>query len=297
MGARWVMAACVGLGSWLGLMAAQPRRARHRLVLRTVHGAVAAIGAAIFAGIWGTVVPAVRRVTLPIEQLPEAFDGVVVAQLSDFHLGMPFSIRSVRRAIAVVQAVRPHIIVLTGDFITHTHHLPLIRPMLSPLSAPLGVYAIFGNHDYLAGIEGVRAALEDANTTVLVNQHCRICKDGAVVVMAGLDDVWRGAPDLQATLAGVPEDAPVILLGHAPDSAEEAARRGVAVQLAGHTHGGHLRVPLLGSLVLPRHGILHDLGLARVGNMWLYVSAGLGGRPLRLGCRTEVTLHTLRRAA
>ena len=107
--------------------------------------------------------------------------------------------------------------------------------------------------------------------------------------------MWDGAPDLERALADTPADAPIILLAHSPDFADIAARSHVALQLAGHSHGGHIRLPWLGPLLLPRHGVRHDRGLHRLGEMWLYVSHGLGGWPLRLGCRAEVTLLTLRR--
>ncbi len=101
--------------------------------------------------------------------------------------------------------------------------------------------------------------------------------------------------DMAAALAGAPAGGFTLLLCHMPDLADEAARRGVDLQLSGHTHGGHIRMPWLGSLVLPRYGWRYPVGHFHVGRTQLYVSRGVGGMPLRLGCPPEATVITLRR--
>ncbi len=248
----------------------------------------------LLEGIRGAAFAVFRRVDLPLDHLPPALEGFTIAQLSDLHLGVPLTHRAVRRAVTAVGSARPDLIVLTGDYITYDRHLPLLRDALAPLSAPHGILAIFGNHDHWTDLHALGRLLRELGIEVLVNEHRTIAVGDARLVIAGVDDIWDGAPDLDAALAGAPNGAPVILLAHSPDFADEAARSSAAVQLAGHTHAGHIRLPGLGALFLPRHGIRYDRGLWRVGAMWLYVSHGLGGWPIRIGCRPEATLFTLR---
>jgi predicted MPP superfamily phosphohydrolase len=107
--------------------------------------------------------------------------------------------------------------------------------------------------------------------------------------------VWDGRPSLRQALRGVPSHGFKLLLSHAPDIAESAAHAGIHVQLSGHTHGGHLRLPLLGPFTLPRYGKRYVIGEYQVDGLTLYVSRGLGGAPLRLLCPPEATIITLRR--
>jgi predicted MPP superfamily phosphohydrolase len=131
----------------------------------------------------------------------------------------------------------------------------------------------------------------------LLNEHRRLTWNGADCWLVGLDDVWDGEMDIKAALRGVPEQGFKLLLGHAPDIADEAARHGFDLQLAGHVHGGHLRLPLLGPFARPRYGVRYLAGIYTVGRMTMYVSRGLGGAPLRLMCPPEAAILTLRRRA
>jgi predicted MPP superfamily phosphohydrolase len=292
-GWRWAVAV-VGLGliAVLVVFRAQSRRLAVGRILLV--GGVAAI-LALIQTLRGALFPVFSHVELPVDDLPLALDGLKIAQLSDFHLGMPMSIAATRRAVVAVQAERPDLIALTGDFVSYRRHLPLLRTMLAPLSAPLGVFAVYGNHDHLENAADIGCLLDELGFTVLLNEHRRVGVDASAFAVAGVDDLWRGEPDLTSALAGIPAGMPIILLAHAPDYADIAARAPITLQLAGHTHAGHIRLPILGPLVLPRHGIRYDRGLWRVGGMWLYVSEGLGGLPMRIGSRAEATLLTLRR--
>jgi predicted MPP superfamily phosphohydrolase len=240
--------------------------------------------------------PMLERVTLRLPALPAELDGLRVGQISDCHLGMPHSARNLAWAVEQMRRERPELIALTGDFVSRRHAIPTIAPLLRGLDAPLGVYAIPGNHDYWEGLADIHAALALDGIPLLINEHRRLRWNGADLWLAALDDLWDGRPDLDVALDGVPRGACTLLLSHAPDSADEAARRGVAAQLSGHTHGGHMRLPLLGPFALPRFGWRYAMGGYRVGAMELYVSRGLSGGPFRLLCPPEATIFTLRRS-
>src|SRR5436853_4438468 len=126
--------------------------------------------------------------------------------------------------------------------------------------APLGVYAVPGNHDYCEGLADLHAALTISGVALLMNEHQQLRWNGADLWLVGIDDIWDGRPDLTAALRGVPRDAFSLLLAHAPDVADEAARHGFAAQLCGHTHGRHLRLAFAGPFAPPRFGLLHVLG-------------------------------------
>jgi predicted MPP superfamily phosphohydrolase len=152
-----------------------------------------------------------------------------------------------------------------------------------------------GNHDYWEGLADIHAALGLAGIPLLLNQNLRLRWKGADFWIVGVDDIWDGRPDFAAARLGIPDDSVSVLLAHSPDMADNAAEHKFTLQLSGHTHGGHLRLPLLGPLARPRFGVRYVMGQYRVGDMALYVSRGIGGAPLRLLCRPVITILTLRR--
>jgi hypothetical protein len=238
-----------------------------------------------------------EQITLPIPGLPAALDGVTIAQLSDLHLGNPFVLANIERAKAWVQQRQPDVVVFTGDFLNDSRDLPLLRAALAGIHAPHGVYAIFGNHDHWTDLAALADVLDECGIDVLRNARRALTFGETTLYVVGIDCVWEAQHDLPQALADLPADATTIVLAHEPDIADEVAAYPVALQLSGHTHGGHITLPGLGPLFLPRHGFRYAQGLQRVGGMWLYVSRGLGGMPLRLGSPPEVTLLTLRAEA
>jgi predicted MPP superfamily phosphohydrolase len=240
--------------------------------------------------------PKLTRVVLRLPGLPPGLEGLRVGQIADPHLGMPHSARNLAWAVEQMRRERPDLLTLTGDFVSRHSAIPGIATLLRGLSAPLGAYAVPGNHDYWEGLPEIKDALALHGIPLLINEHRRLRWNGADLWLAGLDDMWDGRPDLVSTLRGVPRDACTLLMSHAPDIAGEAARHGVTLQLSGHTHGGHMRLPFLGPLALPRYGWLYAMGHYQVGGMALYVSRGLSGPPFRLLCAPEATIFTLRRA-
>jgi predicted MPP superfamily phosphohydrolase len=240
--------------------------------------------------------PQLEHVELHVRNLPPALDGLRIGQISDIHLGLLHSVRNLRWAVDQMQQERPDLIVLTGDQVMHKQAIPELTPLLHNLSAPLGVFAISGNHDHWEGIRDLQGALALANIPLLLNEHRRLSWRGADLWLVGVDDVWDGDMDFERALDGVPKDDFKLLLGHAPDIADEAETYGFNLQLAGHVHGGHLQLPLLGAFTRPRFGVNYLEGTYQVGTMTLYVSRGLGGAPLRLLCPPEVTILTLRQA-
>ena len=265
---------------------------------RTALGVGLAVAAAGAAGaFWKR--PRVLAHDVPIEGLPEAFDGFRVAQISDLHCG-PFADGA--RVAAWVQSVnelRPDLIAVTGDLIASgSRFVPVVAAALSRLRAPHGVFASMGNHDYFTEDgEALVAALERAGLTVLRNRGVDVRRGGAVLHVAGVDDTWTRRHDLTRALAGRPAGAPALLLAHDPALFPEIAARGVELTLSGHTHGGQVAIPYLSRrLNLARVMTRFTNGFYRSGDAALYVNRGLGttGPPIRIGVRPEITVLTLR---
>ncbi len=233
-----------------------------------------------------------HRLSLPFVQ-----DTVRIAQLSDLHYGPYIHARSVRAWVRQTQAQRPDLIVVTGDLVDRWLRRPLtpLVEALSGLSAPLGVWACLGNHDrYRFGYGEVRelgAALQEAGITLLVNQGARVRDD---LFLAAVDDFSTGRPDLEAALSGAPGGVATILLCHQPDFFPEMSLH-VGLTLAGHTHGGQVRLPLIGTPITSTEYEDYLQGWvpppdARFGKG--YVSRGLGVShlPVRFNCPAEVAV-------
>lgn len=235
--------------------------------------------------------------TLAVPDLPPAFEGYRIAQLSDLHLGVRLTQNALPRVVEMTNREAPDLVVLTGDIATAGREgLEAGAAVLSRLEARDGVWAILGNHDYFSRASVLKTHLADAGITLLRNEHRVVTRGADRLVLAGMDDVLWGLPDLPLALRGAPEDAPVILLAHEPDYAPAAAENPrVVLQLSGHAHGGQVRLPGLPPLLLPDLGRLYPEGAYQVGGMALYVSTGVGtGRVvLRFNCRPEIAVITL----
>ncbi len=239
----------------------------------------------------------VERVQLPVPGLPSAFEGLTIAQLSDIHL-LPLTQPEFIRSVAdVANSLHPDLILLTGDYVWHdVGAMDELAPILAGLQAREGVYGILGNHDYWLDVRAVKDGFRQAQVPLLVNQHVVLSRGGQHLVLVGLDDGWAGHPDMERALEGAPRNALILLMLHEPDLADRyVGRARIALQMSGHSHGGQVRIPGHGALVLPYLGRKYDMGLYQVGGSWVYTNRGLGeiDVPLRIHCAPELTLFTL----
>ncbi len=245
--------------------------------------------------------PVIDVVTVPIDRLPEAFEGFTIAQISDIHLFPYTKPETVQRAVELANSFHPDLVALTGDFVWQDlEAIFVLTPILAKLQAKVGVYAVMGNHDLWSDVETIKTAFAKEGLPVLVNQGFAIDKNGSLLYIAGLDDGWSGKPDLKLALADAPEGTPVILLFHEPDLVDQVSLDGrVSLMLSGHTHGGQIRINGNKPPIQPYLGEKYDIGLHQVGKTWLYVNRGLGNIsiPLRLNCPPEVTQLILTRSS
>ena len=244
--------------------------------------------------------PVVDRIPLAIKNLHPTLEGFTIVQITDVHLYPMTQPDLVEKSVIMANELNPDLVVLTGDYVwQELAAIDELAPILAGLNAKYGVFSTLGNHDYWLDADVITAAMESAGLPVLINQGLSIQHGKGTIYIAGLDDGWSGKPDLNKTLDRADPAEPVILLCHEPDLADRYSLDGrVNVQLSGHTHGGQIRIPGIGALILPYLGRKYDLGLYRVNNMLLYTNRGLGviSEPVRLNCPPEISQFILNRA-
>jgi len=227
-----------------------------------------------------------------LDALPEAFSGLRVVQISDIHHGLFLPEPWLAEAVQQTNRLRPDIVVLTGDFVTYSRaNIEPAAEILSRLRARYGVLAVLGNHDFRVGADAVTAALRRKRIEVLRNQHITVQFGGSSLYVAGVDDYGYGA-DVRRAVRGIPRDAATILLAHNPRIIHLASRHGVSLVLSGHTHGGQVNLPLLGTVYgRSPERLRYKIGWDRLGATQIYVSRGIGTivLPWRVRCPAEIT--------
>lgn len=255
---------------------------------------------------------AVSHREVPLPGLAPAFDGLRIAQLSDIHLDEYTEPYFLQDAVSRINSLNPDLVFLTGDFVTFgllsrklAHGVEWsCANILNGLACSYR-YAVLGNHDVLRGRERVTQALTANGIAVLDNAFLPIERSGARFWLAGVDDPLEGVPNpdkaIPESIRGVANE-PIVLLCHAPDWADNLLRhpagKAVSLMFSGHTHGGQIRLPLIGALNLPPLGQKYVQGWFRLDNLLLHVNRGIGavGLPFRFDCPPEITFVTLRSA-
>jgi len=286
-----------------------------RSFLRLFGGALAA-GAGLFSYAFA-IEPRYRLVIKAYRFTPPGFPKrerpLRIAALADLHACDPWMpLSRIEEIVRVTNALKPDVIVLLGDYVSAIHRFRT-KPVaigdwaaaLANLDAPLGTFAVLGNHDWWEDPEGVRQGLVRNGIPVLENEARQLkMPDGSAFWLAGLGDQlargnprkgYQGVDDLPKTMRAITDEAPVVLLAHEPDIFPEVPSR-VAVTLCGHTHGGQVRFPFIGAPVVPsRFGQRYAYGHIVESGRHLVVSGGLGCTflPVRFGSPPEIVLVEL----
>jgi len=233
--------------------------------------------------------------------------ALTIAALGDTHVGGPHvDAARMGRVVARINALRPDLVVLLGDYV-HGHPPQSARTpeenqeilggvaTFAALDARYGAVAVLGNHDGWYNREAITSALEDAGVAALWNRNVVIHRAGGAIVLAGLADAWTGQPDYAAALDGAPAGADVIVLAHNPDLFADMPS-GPALMLAAHTHCGQVALPFIGRLELPIQHKEYACGRIDQHGQTLFVTAGLGTSiiPVRFGSPPEIALVTIR---
>ncbi len=254
--------------------------------------------------VWETVTLSVEYVDVPIEGLPPEFDGFRIAQVGDLH-GKRFD--PAGREAQSIREAGVDLIAATGDFVHRNSiaDIDRILPFMQALIEIAPVYAVSGNHDHWTDWPYIATRLRGVGVNVLDNSHVRISRGAGEIILVGVSDPYTGHGSLAQALPAQ-DDAVIVLLAHAPTwfepwNADKAPAKLnlVSLTLAGHTHGGQVKLPFLGAVTTASGRLFppsHVEGLSREGNGWLYINRGLGqgGVGIRFLSRREVTIITLR---
>lgn len=260
----------------------------------------------------------VTRYTLVMPNLPPELDGLRLAQVTDTHLGPRIPESHVAEAVRIALALKPDLVVLTGDYVHNStiqieHAAALLAPLAAPGATPIGAVGTLGNHDHYVDAPRVRSAMRDAGVLMIDND--RVYIDAATrqlvntpsasgLCIAGVGDLYRDVIDLDRALRDAPHGMPLLLLSHNPDVAEmpelrrhdDPSRGRVDAMLCGHTHGGQVRLPIIGAPGVPsRFGQKYASGLVQgpVCPVIICTGIGMSVAPIRFGVPPEVVEVTL----
>lgn len=261
----------------------------------------------IWLGIVGFVIEPdhikVSRIDLKVPNLHIEFDGLKVAVLADLHVGSPhIDLKKLERIVNLTNREKPDVIVLLGDYVIQgvvggKFVTPKeISNKLANLKAPCGVIAILGNHDWWGYGEEIIINFEDAGIKVLENDAIGINYKGQKLWIGGLADLTTRFPDLNKTLKKVKDNENVILLTHNPDVFPEVPQK-VNLTLAGHVHGGQIKLPFIGSLIVPsKYGQRYARGHIVESGRHMFVSKGIGTSilPVRFNAEPEIVIIKLK---
>ena len=273
-----------------------------------IGASAAGLGIATYAGTHARHEIQVTHRTFAIRDLPDAFVGFRFVQLTDIHLEEYTEPWFLQKAVGIINQLNPELVLLTGDFVSRGpasdrvayRAAGIAAEVLQGLKAPQR-FAVLGNHDVAVGANHVINPLESHGTPVLIDSYVPIQRGQDYLWLCGTDDAGTRDPDLNLAVPAAPR-APVILMCHEPDYADAVVHHPrfpyIDLMLSGHSHGGQVRLPVVGPLILPPMGKKYVEGLFHFDRMQLYVNRGLGtvGLPFRLNCPAEIAHITLQRA-
>ena len=241
--------------------------------------------------------------TLHSPLIPHGFNGIKIIQFSDLHLGYYYSLHQLSKVVKKINEKKPDIVFFTGDLIDNYQTYegtPFVSSILQTIHAPLGKFAIFGNHDHGGyGTEYYVHIMEQSGFEILQNAEKRIrLLDGSEISIFGIDDIMLGKPDIHGILKQAQDHLYTIVLVHEPDIAPHIANFPVSLQLSGHSHAGQVQLPFFGAIITPtfaKHYIEGFYQIKQNYELLLYVNRGLGTTrvPFRFLAKPEITLFTL----
>ena len=235
---------------------------------------------------------------VPVPNLPQAFSGLRVVQLTDLHYGSLVPLAVIWYVIDRANSLRHDLIVCTGDYVHEraaTTQIDTVWPLLARLEAPLGVQSVLGNHDHWANTERSQHWLR------LTGQDLRhktktIEKSGEKLWIAGAGDLWEDHRNLDDIMSGIPESDCRIVLAHNPDTADSRFSTRIDLMISGHTHGGQVDIPFFGPPVLPVRNKTYSNGLkTSPRGTRVFISKGIGWAiyPVRFNCPPEIAVLEL----
>lgn len=238
----------------------------------------------------------VTKVPLTLPHLDAEFDGYRIVQLSDLHVVEKMPQKYLDRVIRLTNTQQPDLVAITGDIVTNEpqRYAARIEAAFKALAAP--TVAVLGNHDHWSNPGVVHQILQNSQVEDLSNSVYTVQREQAQLHIAGVDDVWVGAADLDQVMAQLPQQGAAILLAHEPDYADVAVKtHRFDLEISGHAHGGQIAIPFVGAPVLPPYGKRYPIGQYQVEDLIQYTNRGIGmvSPRVRLNSRPEITVFQL----
>ncbi len=235
---------------------------------------------------------------VPVPNLPPAFSGFRIVHLTDLHFGLLVPLSLIRSVVARANRIERDLIVCTGDYVHEnraTGQIDEVWPVLSGLTAPAGVFSVLGNHDHWADTARSRHWLRVTGQDLSHRVRC-LTRNDSRLWFAGAGDFWEDHRDLDGILNRIPENDCRIVLAHNPDTADTDFTSRVDLMLSGHTHGGQVDIPLVGTPVLPVRNKSYSHGLKTSPRGFpVFISRGIGWAvyPVRFNCYPEIAVLEL----
>lgn len=235
---------------------------------------------------------------VPVPNLPPAFAGFRIVHLTDLHFGLLVPLSLIRSVVARANRIERDLIVCTGDYVHEnnaTDQIDEVWPVLSGLAAPSGVFSVLGNHDHWADAARSRHWLRVTGQDLSHRVRC-LTRNDSRLWFAGAGDFWEDHRDLDGLLSGIPEHDCRIVLAHNPDTADTDFTSRVDLMLSGHTHGGQVDIPFVGTPVLPVRNKSYSHGLITSPRGFpVFISRGIGWAvyPVRFNCFPEIAVLEL----
>jgi uncharacterized protein len=231
----------------------------------------------------------ITRTEVPLSPNHSALEGMKIAVMGDFHHDDFGSNGLIQRAVKAINEENVDLVYLVGDYISRDASaiVPLCEELVN-LRSTLGTFGVMGNHDYWHNSPLLISTLKEAGVRMLINDT----REFDHFTLAGMDSCWGGIPNFSKAISGIDPDKPVIMGWHEPDTFDFNKDPRIVLQVSGHTHGGQIRAPFLGPLILPEYGRKYPYGLYRRDGSSLFVTRGIGtlNIPARFLCPPEVAI-------
>ena len=237
-------------------------------------------------------------VKVSIPDLDPSFNDYRIVHISDIHLGQWISAKRIEGVVNLVNKLKPDLVAITGDSVSYVVNEPVLEMLrvLKNLKPKDATVAVLGNHDHWVGAEEIRKVMDESKIIELENDVYTLKRGGAMLYIAGVDSITLEKHDLDVVLRKLPSSGPAILLAHEPDFADESAATGrFSLQLSGHSHGGQMIIPGIGTPFRGSKFKKYPLGEYQVGDMVQYTNRGLGTNVfwIRINCPPEITILRL----
>ena len=239
-------------------------------------------------------------ITIETNRIGNSFDNYKIVHISDIHLGQWINRTKLEGVIKVINALEADMIALTGDYVSYEakKYLEELGECLNQLEAKDKIFSVLGNHDHWTMPKAISKKLENAGIINLVNNVYTLEKNEDKLQIAGVDSITLGKDDINKVIRKIDKNYPAIMLAHEPDFADTTSQYdSFILQLSGHSHGGQLTIPKLGSPIRGKNFLKYPSGAYEVNNMIQYTNRGLGSNAFwyRINCQSEITEITLKK--